>query len=141
MTNKIKLFCISTIFILCTGFKIENESKLIVEITGYEKKQSTKIFVSVFSKKDFLKKSVQTKSVNVTDNKVTVSFDLPQGDYAVSTYHDLNNNQKLDRHFYGKPKEPTGFSNNIKPSFGPPDYEDCKISLGNSSKNISIKIN
>lgn len=94
--------------------------------------------MSVFSKNDFLKTSLQTKYVSVSGSKITVEFALPQGEYAVSTYHDLNDNKELDRYFFGKPKEPYGFSNNIKPSLGPPDFDDCKFILNNSAKTVSV---
>ena len=93
----------------------------------------------VFSKKDFLEKSIQTKSAIISGNKIFVEFDLPPGEYAVSSYQDVNDNGKLDRYFIGKPKEPYGFSNNVKP-FGPPSYKDCKFNLTSSPKLISIKL-
>jgi uncharacterized protein (DUF2141 family) len=127
------------LFLLLTGFKPNGNTTLKVEVSNFENKASTKIWVSVFSEKDFLEKSIQTKSVVVSGSKVTVEFDLPQGEYAVSTYHDLNSNDKLDRYFIGKPKEPYGFSNNVNP-FGKPSYKDCKFTLANSPKSISIKL-
>lgn len=122
-----------------SGFKTVTNVPLKVEVSNFENKAATKIYVSVFSEKDFLEKSIQTKVVNVSGNKVVVEFDLPAGEYAVSTYQDTNKNGKLDRSFIGKPKEPYGFSNNVKP-FGPPSYKDCKFNLTNSPKLISISL-
>lgn len=127
------------LFLLLTGFKPNRNTTLKVEVSNFENKASTKIWVSVFSEKDFLEKSIQTKSAVVSGSKVIVEFDLPPGEYAVSTYHDLNSNDKLDRYFIGKPKEPYGFSNNVNP-FGKPSYKDCKFTLANSPKSISIKL-
>lgn len=129
-----------TVFLfLLSGFKPIGNSNLKVEISNIENKSPTKIWVSVFSEKDFLEKSVQTKSVIISGSKVIVEFGLPPGEYAVSTYQDINGNGKLDRYFIGKPKEPFGFSNNVKP-FGPPSYKDCKFILTNSPKFISITL-
>jgi uncharacterized protein (DUF2141 family) len=127
------------LFLVLSGFKPDGNTMLKVEVSNFENKVSTKIRVSVFSEKGFLEKSIQTKSVVVSGNKVIVEFDLPPGEYAVSTYQDLNSNGKLDRYFIGKPKEPYGFSNNVKP-LGPPSYEDCKFNLTSSPKSISIKL-
>jgi uncharacterized protein (DUF2141 family) len=129
---------ISTLVIVC-GLRKEVNTTLRVEVTNFENKAATKVYVSVFSEKDFLKKSIQTKSITASGNKVVLEFDLPPGEYAVSTYQDVNANGKLDRYFIGKPKEPYGFSNNVKP-FGPPSYKDCKITLANSPKLISISL-
>jgi len=39
----------------------------------------------------------------------------------------------------GIPKEAYGFSNNIKPKFGPPKFKDCKFTLSDS-KTLQIKM-
>jgi len=127
------------LFLLLSGFKPHGNTKLKVEVSNFENKASTKIWVSVFAEKGFLEKSIQTKSVNISGSKVMVEFDLPPGEYAVSTYQDVNSNGKLDRYIIGKPKEPYGFSNNVKP-FGPPSYNECKFNLTSSPKSISIKL-
>ncbi len=128
-----------SLFILLSGFKQQSNTTLKVEVSNFENKAGTKIFVSVFSEKDFLEKSIQTKSVVISGSKVIVEFDLPPGEYAVSSYQDENNNGKLDRYIIGKPKEPYGFSNNVKP-FGPPSYKDCKFTLASTPKSISISL-
>jgi uncharacterized protein (DUF2141 family) len=139
MQKIIITICTISVLLVLIGFRPTTNVYLKVEVTHIENKASTKIFVSVFSEKDFLKKSIQTKSVVVTGSKVVVEFDLQPGEYAVSTYHDLNSNDKLDRYFVGKPKEPYGFSNNVNP-FGKPSYKNCKFTLDNSPKSISIKL-
>jgi uncharacterized protein (DUF2141 family) len=128
------------LFTINFGFKPSEKSTLTIEVKGFENKATTKIWVSVFSKKDFLKNSLQTKSVEVSGNKVSVNFELPPGEYAVSTYHDENANNKLDRNFFGKPKEPYGFSNNATGFMGPPKYKDCKITVTAATETISINL-
>jgi uncharacterized protein (DUF2141 family) len=139
MQKTIILTFIVCIIHLIIGFKAVGQTTLKVVVTNFENKKSTKIRVSVFSEKGFLEKSIQSKSVIISGTKVIVDFDLPPGEYAVSTYHDINSNDKLDRYFIGKPKEPYGFSNNVKP-FGPPNFKDCMFTLTNSPKSISIKL-
>lgn len=139
MKKVIKTAFILSIFFLSSGFQTAENTILRVEVTNFENKVSTKVWVSVFSEKDFLEKSIQTKSVIASGNKVIVEFALPQGEYAVSTYQDINSNGKLDRYIIGKPKEPYGFSNNVKP-FGPPNYKDCKFTLAHSPKSISVSL-
>ena len=127
-----------TCFFLClNGMIYAQNSKLNVQVTGFDNKKHTKIFISVFSKDGFLETSVKTKSVMALGQKINAEFELPPGEYAVYTYHDVNNNGKLDRRFYGKPKEPYGFSKNIRP-FGKPSFDKCKFALDKSSQKISI---
>jgi uncharacterized protein (DUF2141 family) len=138
MIHLITLALVAFLSIL-SGFNSPEKAILAVEITNYEINPSSKIRVSVFSEKEFLEKSIQTKTVAPSAGKVIVEFELPPGEYAVSTYQDVNNNNKLDRYIIGKPKEPYGFSNNVKP-FGPPKFKDCKFPLVNGAKKIQIKL-
>ncbi|MBC7458534.1 MAG: DUF2141 domain-containing protein [Bdellovibrionaceae bacterium] len=65
---------------------------------------------------------------------------LPAGTYAVSTYHDKNNNQKLDTGLFGAPKEKYGFSNDASKPFSPPDFAEAAFQLkSNSQINIKLK--
>ena len=63
------IFTIFIVFqcLLISGFKAIENSTLRVEVTNFENKASTKIYVSVFSKKDFLEKSIQTKSAIISN--------------------------------------------------------------------------
>lgn len=128
------------ILFLLSGFSPVENITLKVEVSNIDIKPSTKIWVSVFIEKDFLKTPIQTKTIIPSGNKIFVEFNLPPADYAISTYHDINNNNILDRYFIGKPKEPYGLSNNVKPLFGPPNYKDCKFTLTNAFKSISIAL-
>lgn len=123
-----------------SSFEAPPKDNLLVHIQGFSPSKETKIWVSVFSQKGFLKEPIQSKSVQANGEKVTLTFDLPPGEYAVSTYQDLNNNGKLDRQFYGAPKEPYGFSNNIGPSFGPPKYGACMFNVEEVKKTITINL-
>lgn len=61
----------------------------------------------------------------VTSNSVIVVFEnVPKGKYTFAGYHDENNNEKMDKSL-GIPKEGFFFSNNVKASFGAPDYKDA----------------
>lgn len=139
MKNVITTTLILAILTFSSGFQVAENAILRVEVTNFDNKPSTNVWVSVFSENEFLEKSIQTKSVIASGNKVLVEFNLPPGEYAVSTYQDVNSNGQLDRYFIGKPKEPYGFSNNVKP-FGPPNYKDCKFLHTNSLKIISISL-
>jgi uncharacterized protein (DUF2141 family) len=63
--------------------------------------------------------------------------DLPKGEYAVAIMHDENSDKICNTNFLGFPKEGYGFSNNIKPIFSAPTFNECKIDL---NRNLSITI-
>jgi uncharacterized protein (DUF2141 family) len=72
---------------------------------------------------------------------ITLTFtDIPAGEYALAIYQDSNSNKKLDTNMVGYPKEPFGFSQNIKPRFSAPAYEECKIALNANNTTFSIKL-
>jgi len=127
------------IFTFINVFTYGQKNNLQVELIGFENLQTTEIFVSVFNKENFLEQSIETKAIKVSGDKLIVEFNLPPGEYAVSTYHDVNKNGELDRRFYGKPKEPYGFSQNIRP-FGKPGFDKCKFKVENSLKIIPITL-
>lgn len=64
--------------------------------------------------------------------------DLPPGDYAVSAYHDQNDNGKLDTRFK-IPKEPYAFSNDASGRFGPPKFDAAKFALGDADQSVVIR--
>jgi len=64
---------------------------------------------------------------------------VPAGDYAVSVFHDENNNGKFDMNWMGMPLEGYGFSNNVKPILKAPSFDDCEFHYdGTSIKQILI---
>ena len=61
---------------------------------------------------------------------VRAELSLPPGEYALSIFYDRNDNGELDTNFIGIPREPVALSNNARPKFGPPKYEDAVFTLG-----------
>lgn len=87
-----------------------------------------------------LDKSEKVISSHIIDAKEGATLkveNLKSGEYWVRVYQDLNGNADLDKNYLGIPKEPYGFSNNVKPKFGPPDTEDMLFEF---RQNTSISI-
>ncbi|NUN69277.1 MAG: DUF2141 domain-containing protein [Bacteroidetes bacterium] len=86
-------------------------------------------------------KAFRAKKVPVTGAAIEVTFDdVPDGTYGVAVYHDENMNDKMDRSWYGMPKEGYGASNDAKGSFGPPSFDDAKFTFPAATKSIPIII-
>ena len=95
------------------------------------------------SEKQFLKECFMQQSVEVSgQKKIAVQLNaLPRGEYAISVFHDLNRNTRLDsRVLFHLPKEPFGFSNNPKLVFGPPRFSDCQFRLDQNVKEVTIRL-
>jgi len=78
--------------------------------------------------------------VKAKQGSITITTkNLPDGNYAISVYHDENNNSEIDFNFLGLPTEGFGFSNNPVIYFGPPSFRECCFDK-NRKKNVSIKV-
>ena len=56
-----------------------------------------------------------------------VAQDLAPGRYALSAFHDENDNGELDSNLLGTPSEGYGFGNDASAAFGPPRFEAAVV--------------
>ncbi len=116
--------------------------KLVLKISNIQKMQGD-IKIGVFkSESSFLKEDLAVKnySIKVIKNTAILTIsDLPKGEYAISMFHDENSDNKMNTNFIGIPKEPYGFSNNVKPKMSAPKYKDCKFNFSDD-KTLEIKL-
>jgi|JI6StandDraft_1071083.scaffolds.fasta_scaffold00225_6 uncharacterized protein (DUF2141 family) len=117
------------------------QHKVELTIRGIENVQGSVLVAVYNSEETFMKKRLASKKVKVSDNEVALTFeDVGPGDYAITTFHDENDNNKLDTNFLGIPNEPYGFSNDARGSFGPPSFEKAKVKVdGNKKLVINLK--
>jgi uncharacterized protein (DUF2141 family) len=88
---------------------------------------------------DPTQKSLQQQWTKIEKNETQAIFkNLKSGKYAVRSYHDENNNKEMDTDFLGIPKESWGCSNNVRPHFAAPKFEDMIFTL---EKDETITIN
>lgn len=143
ITNKIEVMktIIITALILITGFAHAQQINLTVELDGF-KSDDGRVKVGLYNAEGtFLKMTYKSLASDIHDHTATVVFEgIEKGEYAVSVYHDENNNGKLDTGFMGIPSEDYASSNNAKGFMGPPKYADAKFQLKANSK-IKITIN
>ena len=136
-----KFFSTIVFLVLCynTSFSQEVEKYTITVTISGMKSDKGAVYIALYnSEKDFLKKSFKGKIVKVSAKKATAVFkNIENGIYAISVFHDENNNKKLDTKIFGIPKEPIGMSNGATGFMGPPKYKDSKFSV---TKDITIAI-
>ena len=79
------------------------------------------------------------RSIKVTAHEMKVVFsNLPNGDYALAIYQDLNENDKLDKKKFGIPSEPFAFSNDALRKFGPPYFEQTKFKIDGGRNHTQV---
>jgi uncharacterized protein (DUF2141 family) len=102
---------------------------LTIKITGLESAEG-KIGLRLLNENEEV---VMHKNVDVTGTDMDTYFeDVPSGTYAVSYYHDENDNGELDFKWYGAPDEGTGNSNDVRGVFGPPNFEEQLFKVDDS---------
>lgn len=136
------IFILTLIAVTLFAFKQTSTNKLTVKVTNINNKLGKNITIGVFEISTFPKigKAKYEKTIIAKSDNVTLTFEIPNGDYAVAVYHDLNSNKTLDTNFLGIPKEPYGFSKNFKPGLSAPDFKDCSFTLNEKEEVISISL-
>ena len=91
---------------------------------------------------DVQAKSFQYVYVSINSGLANCEFkEVAAGTYAVSVFHDENDNKKLDQNFVGVPLEGYGVSNNIRHMMSAPGFKESSFQLnGEVDKNIKIRM-
>jgi len=125
---------------------IETGAELRVSLSNIRQVQGS-VYVAVYdSEADFLStetSKIRERSIVAVSQTGTmeISFpNLPPGNYAISCFHDVNGNGKLDTNLVGIPNEPYGFSNNARPKFRAPTWAEAKFYLQNTGATQSIRL-
>ena len=69
-----------------------------------------------------------------------VFHDLPAGQYALSVFHDENDNGKLDKNFLGVPKEGYGFTNDARGRAGPPTFGNAAFDFDGTDRTVTVTL-
>lgn len=127
----------SCVLSMASGFVYAQDASIRVEISGLAGESGNLYYTVYESAKNWLGETgVASGVAAITESMegelVVFELELPLGEYAFSVFHDVNGNGKLDANFIGIPREPVASSNNAKPKFGPPKYEDAVFTLNQS---------
>ncbi|MCV2352145.1 DUF2141 domain-containing protein [Paucibacter sp. Y2R2-4] len=129
---------------LCAAAGSAQAMDLELEVSGLTQSEG-RVMVAVYTDaNNWLKKPLTGNSVEAStqkDGRVLIKLlDLPEGLLALSIFHDVNGNGKLDSNAMGMPKEPYGFSNNAAGSFGPPKFEKAQFEAKPGAR-VSVQLN
>jgi len=141
MKSVFTILLLFNIVSLVFGQSVQNGT-IMIEINGIEDKGG-KMTVGLFKESDeFLKIPSFSDEIKIKDEyTIYMKFEnIPFGTYAISIYHDLNENGELDSNFIGIPKEPIGFSNNYFPKFGPPKFKHAAFELDQNELKMAINL-
>lgn len=140
MATIIKILVALIFSLTLTSTNAQDNYNLTVSINGADNNKG-RIMIAVYNESShFLSKGYKYTTSKLSNKGCEVNFNnLPEGTYAVSVFHDENDNGKLDSNFLGVPKEDYGCSNNAKGFMGPPKWKDAKFQL-KANKQITITL-
>ena len=122
------LFCIC--LVLTASLYAQTPPKLTISISNISPPAGD-LFIAIYDNEDDymnIKKAAFKKIAPVTGEVQSVFIDdLQEGNYAIAVFQDLNGNGELDTKGMGVPKEPFGFSNDVRGKFGPPKFKDAQF--------------
>jgi len=136
-----KIFCL---LLLTVTFQLaaqeEGKGTIELKITNIDNDEGQMLIALYDAKDNWLKKYYKGTFAKIENGTSSVSFTgIPDGTYAISCFHDEDNDGELDS-FLGIPSEDTGASNNAPARMGPPKWEDAKFELQGKSIKHSIKL-
>jgi len=117
------------LILLFLGTFVLNAAKLNVIVNNIQVEKGCVIVNIYNNNKDFIHKSIAAKRLKASNDCLCFTFDIADGIYAVSAYQDFNENRKLDKSVLNIPVEPYGLSNNFRPKFAVPSFNDCKFKV------------
>jgi len=141
----LRMKCLSLIAglaLVCPGAAFAALPALSVHVTNALPNIGT-VEVTLFSSEEaFLKQAYLQQSGEASESGELIAefAGLEEGEYAVTVIHDENGNQAYDPGVLGFGKEGLGYSNNVRPWFGRPDFDDVKFSVKSESTTIEIRL-
>lgn len=117
-----------------------------VEISGF-RTTTGRLYVSIYKDQaSFLKIGKETATnvvrVNKNDTLLQTCFSgLTPGWYAIALYHDEDDNNQMNTGLFGIPLEPYGLSNNFRPRFSYPKFNQCSFYVpDHEQKEVAIAL-
>lgn len=96
---------------------------------------------ALFTKSGWLEKAVSIDTASINGSSATCRFSgIKPGVYALSAFHDENENNELDTNLVGMPIEDYCASNNARNMFAPPSFDDAKFTFRGGSLTLKAQM-
>ena len=115
---------------LITTMILHGQNTIEVTMTHFDSNAGI-VKVGLYNAEDtFLERPYKALSTNISEERAQVIFsEIPDGIYAISCYHDEDNNGSLNMFMGMIPTESYGTSNNAPSRFGPPKWKDAAFEV------------
>ena len=140
---KLLAFSIALAIIATSAFAQDSKNILRVRLDGFRSnngKPHCTLYNDPAAFPSHDEKAVQkSEAPSIANKSAEVDFSgLAPGKYAMVCFHDENNNGKFDENALGMPKEGYCFSNNVKPRFSAPNFDQCAFDYKGGDQSIAI---
>ena len=145
------LFCVSLIFHSCKKEDGQDPSvsddsfstnQILLEVSGLENLDGNLAIAINNSSVQFNSNTecYRDTIIDIVSNHMMITIgNIVPGTYAVSLFHDVDEDGELDLGLFNIPEEGFGFSNNPAIGFSQPDFDDCKFVL-EENQSITVPI-
>ena len=138
-----RLAMTATFVSIMTGATAQS-AELAVNVTGIEMARGEICCALYPPDKEFLQASsaIAGQWLEAKSGGVQCRFTgIESGAYAVAVFQDYNSNKNNDTNLFGIPTEPWGVSNNARPMFRAPTFEEAQVSVADGKPlEISVKL-
>jgi uncharacterized protein (DUF2141 family) len=115
-----------------------------VQIHNVDTTKRGEILVMLFEKNGFPKNHLAALRINTLspDSSIlSTTFTLVPEEYAIKVLHDEDKSGTVTKNWTGIfPAEGLGFSNGAKLRFGPPSFDDAKLTLTGETQPLVIEL-
>jgi len=128
------------ILLIAVGNLFADEIKTTIEINGVIVNGGL-VYVSVYSNEnDYKEEKAFTQFIlQPVNSGLKYSLDLPEGEYVVSAYQDINGDKELNSGLFGIPSEPVGKTNyNLRGA--PGGFNKLKVSVNKNSAKLIVNM-
>jgi uncharacterized protein (DUF2141 family) len=120
--------------------QVVEDAVVSVRVTGLESDEGS-VRVALFDGPEgFTDEPAYAGTVAPEDLSAEWSVQVPFGTYAVAVIHDRDDNGRLNTNFLGMPREPYGFSNDARGTFGAPSFEDASVSVAADTVAVTVRV-
>lgn len=133
---------ITYLLFLITGMVMQGQNTIEVSLSQFDNNEGT-VKVGLYNEAgDFLDSTYKSLTSEIKNKKAKVTFrNIPDGIYAISGFHDEDNDGKLKMRMGLIPAESYGCSNGAKGFFGPPKWNDAKFEVKNGEvRKLEIRL-
>ncbi len=118
----------------------EANDRIVFTVTGF-KNDKGMLRCALFDETNWLGSSVRSVAAEIIDSRAVCEIEsVPPGTYGISSYHDKNDNGRMERGAMGIPKEAYATSNDARGSFGPPKFEDAAFTYDGGRLELSAEM-